>query len=120
MPHFLRMGMWKMVNLETEKPVMGKQGWRGLIRYRCNTQRPGRSRLTTDGGRQQWSATAEKHSKVIPGFIYRRVTCNTQEAIIRLQSTLVRSLLQMMPILSRSECESPGGGGDIKGQAIIA
>ena len=112
--------MWKTVNLETEKPVMGKQGWRGLIRYRCNTQRPGRSRLTTDGGRQQWSATAEKHSKVIPGFIYRRVTCNTQEAIIRLQSTLVRSLLQMMPILSHSECESPGGGGDIKGQAIIA
>lgn len=32
------MGTWKMVNLETEKPVMGKQGWRGLIRYRCNTE----------------------------------------------------------------------------------
>lgn len=62
MPYVLRMGIWRVVNLDTEKPVMEKQSWKGLIRCRAQTKRPERSRVTTDGGMQQWSAIAESQN----------------------------------------------------------
>lgn len=44
-----------------------------------------------------------RKAQVILGYIYRRMTSKAQEAIMRLQSAVVRSLLNMMPSLSHLE-----------------
>lgn len=52
-------------------------------------------------------------AKMILEYIYRRMTCKAQEAIISLQSTLVRSLLNAMPTLSHFEMQEPKAGSKV-------
>lgn len=58
-------------------------------------------------------------AKMILGYIYRRMTCTAQEAIIRLPSTLVRCLLDTMPSLSHFEVWEPRVGNDVTGNPYL-
>lgn len=60
-----------------------------------------------------------RKSKVILGYIYRRMTCGAQEAIIRLPCTLVRYLLNMMPSLSHFEMWELRVGNDATGNPYL-
>lgn len=50
MPLLLRVGIYKVVNLDTEKPIMENQGGGRPIRHRCKRKTLERSWLTTDEG----------------------------------------------------------------------
>lgn len=53
------------------------------------------------------------------GYIYRRMTCKAQEAIIRLPATLVGTLLNMMPSLSHFEMWEPSVENKVTGNHYL-
>lgn len=112
-PHLLRVGIWTVVNSETEKPGTEKQGWWGHAGHRCNMMPRG---VMADRRRRAVAmGCCCPQAEVTLRCIYRRMACEAREAIITLRSTLVRSPLNMMPSLSLSEMWGFRAGNKVTG-----